>query len=157
MSTLCQSRVLQLVWENSRFGVTKTSMCRSWMSRGILGTVTFQPGCGSQNNQEWFPAGICDPCGVPWQQGKAGCSGDELRGVSAWECCRKVPSLFAQLWDAGSSPQLCVPAVPWQIFLAGMVGVAELPSLPSQEASKCFWCGNYYLIFLCREPNTGMT
>lgn len=100
-------------WKNSRDGATKTSMCRSWMSRGILGTATFQPGCGSQSRDrsgsQQEPSSRESVTALEFP----GCSWSCTQGVSGCECCRKVPSLPAQLWDAGSSPQLCVPAVPW--------------------------------------------
>lgn len=93
-----------------------------------------------EQGQEWFPAGtlrgICGlgtPVEFPGSRARLDVRGADLRWFLAVSAAGRCPSCPAQLWDALSSPQLmhCVPAIPWQIFLAGMmVGIAVLPSPP---------------------------
>lgn len=132
-----------LVWKDSRVGVTKPSMCSSWMSRGIWGTATFQPGCGSQNRAR---SGSQQESVTPLAAGQ-GWMFLELNSGGFWlGVLQEGPFPLCPPLGCCSSPQLCIPAVPWQIFLTGMVGIPELPSPPSQAPYECFWCGNYCLI-----------
>lgn len=101
MGTFQQSRVLQRGLEKFRDGVTKTQNLHVQDEQGDFGSILFParlwfPEQGQEWVQQESSKGIWDSCGVPWQQGKAGCSGAELRGFLRWLWVLQEASLPTQ-------------------------------------------------------------